>query len=158
MVDERSEQKILGLTQVEIGSLSNSLTRFTKLQLIQAYAKRNNIKYANNKQLKNDVKALKSELIYKNDYVILREPYKNKKHNNMKYGWVVMKVQGNYAKRKCMIQNIITGEQLTVNKGRIKRFHQPLFKDPKVTLDSEAIRIGNLDRKQAAQERNQRIQ
>ena len=114
----------------------------------------NNLKHAKNKQLKNDVKALKSELIYKNDYVILKEPYKNKKESNLKYGWVVMQVMGNYAKRKYMIRNIITGEELQVNKGRIKRFHKPLFKDPKITLESEQTRITDLDHQQMEQEEN----
>ena len=88
-------------------------------------------------------KALKSELRCKNEYVILKNRYKHKKHNNMKYCWIVIQVQDNYAKRKYVIQN---------NEGLIKRFHKQLFQDPKMTLDAEPMRFGNLETKETKRE------
>ena len=84
----------------------------------------------------------------KNDYVTLKNRYKHKKHDNLKYAWVVMQVLDNHSKRKYIIKNIFnifTNEELQVNEGRIKRFHKPLFRDPELTLQSEATRIANLD-------------
>ena len=55
-----------------------------------------------------------------------------------------MKVMNNYNKRKYLIKNIFTNEQMTVNKGRIKRFHKPPLIDPVKTLQSETSRITDL--------------
>ena len=63
-----------------------------------------------------------------------------------------MQVTGNYAKRKHLTHDIMTGRQLQVNKRRIKLFHKLLFTDPKITLDFEQMRTGNLDRKQREEE------
>ena len=117
------------------------------------YAMQNNLKHCRKRKLKNDIKARKSEIICKDDYVILKNPFNNEKQNNLKYGWVVMKVLENYEKRKYVIKNVLNNEELVVNKGRIAKFYQPPFTDPSYTLESEQTRLVTASQ-QEAQARN----
>ena len=78
---------------------------------------------------KNDIQDLENEKINKNDYVILKSKYTGKHDVNYHYGWVVIKLlqTENQLKPNYLIRNIFTGEEKTVNKGRLSRFHKPLI-------------------------------
>ena len=94
--------------------------KFKKLMLQQyqqmkKFAKMNNLRYAKSKRPKSDTKALNSKKIYKNDLMMLKQPYTNEKKNNMQYDWYVKEVLGNYKKHKHRMKNIFTKEEMMVN-------------------------------------------
>ena len=126
--------------------------RFYKLlkeqqcQIIK-YAQKNNFNYTLKKKYKNDEQSLENENIYKNDYVILKKNYKDKKHINYQYGWVVIEASRNHDKWKYKLKNIFNHKELTVNKGSIKKFHKPLLSNPIETLENETSRLIDLNHK-----------
>ena len=115
-------------------------------KIILKHAKQNKMRKLLKKKYKKDEKSLKSQLIYKNDYVILKSAFKGKKLNNYRYGWVVIEVISSPNKKnQYKIRNIFSKEELIVNKGRICRFHAPLLVDPRKSLENETTRIIDLN-------------
>ena len=116
-----------------------------QLKVVHKMAQKKKLKHILKKKYVNDVKDLDNTKIFKNDYVILKTNYKGKHEPNYQYGWVVIKVNQtkNQLKPTYTIKNIFTDDELTVNKGRIMRFHKPII-NPMDMINDECTRLRDL--------------
>ena len=91
--------------------------------------------------------AAQKELILPGYLVLFRKRYRSKKHNHIEHGWVVVKRwrQRNQHKWTFRVRNMFTGETVDTNKGKIKKFHRSIWKDPVAGMECALSRLIEAD-------------